>query len=280
MASWSSYGLIENKIQRYAPDLLITGSETLLPRIGKRLGVRCIRIDYQHFLDDIDVRTVPLSARLPLMISKFARRVLTPKVDEQVVSSFHPYPLRDFSNARTRRPYRRVGVLLRKELQMERSQEAHLLVRMADKNKHWLEELAKIRLPAKVYGLGAKERLGSLDFRNSAHTFAEDLLSCAGVITDVGNQLIGEALACGKPVLAIPDASDYHQRISALFLSKCDLTGAMVAPALTANLVSEFYSSSSPQLAQTSAVPIANDEVKSLIELQLNEPQYVFQSNQ
>ncbi len=149
-------------------------------------------------MDDIDLRAVPLSSRLPLMISKFARRILTPKVDEQLVSSFHHYPLRDFSSIRARRPYKRLGVLLRKELQTERHQESHLLVRMADKNKHWLEELAKLRVPAKIYGLGAMGRLGCLEFSHSTQTFAADLLSCSGVITDVGNQLIGEALACGK----------------------------------------------------------------------------------
>lgn len=75
------------------------------------------------------------------------------QIDQRLVSSFHAYPLRPFSSGCRRRPYRRVGVLLRKELQLPCSRERHLLVKLGADSQHWLDELSKIKLPARVYGL-------------------------------------------------------------------------------------------------------------------------------
>ncbi len=267
---WSSFSLTENKVQRFSPDLLISGSDSVLPRIGKRLSIRCIRVDYEHILEDIDLATLPWSARFRLMLNNFAHRVSTAKVDQQIISSFHPYPARVIQRGARKVRYERVGVLLRKELQAVGCRESHLLVKVGAHNKPWINELTASQLPARIYGLGMDESQGTIQFRDSPQTFAQDLLSCAGVVTDVGSQLIGEALACGKPVLAIPNPNDYHQQMCALIVSRCNNTQTTLAPKLTADLLNRFYESIEPASAQSSLAPIANSEIKALIEVQLS----------
>ncbi len=225
----------------------------------------------QDFADDIDLGSIPLPTRLTLLFWRLARRSFEPPVDEQLVSSFYPNLVSSQRQIPHRRPHRRIGVLLRKELQNTCSQQSHLLVKVAKHNMHWLKELGKIDVPAKIYGLGENKRIGQMQFRASTHTFAEDFLSCAGVVTDVGNQLIGEALVCGKHVLAIPDPNDYHQRVSALFISQCELASAKVATKLTAELVSKFYSAQCADSPPVATAPIANEEVRNLIEGQLGQ---------
>ncbi len=236
----------------------------MLPRVGRRLGVRTIGVDYQHVVNDLDLRSVPLATRLPLAVLRLASRIFYPTVDQNIVSSFHPYPARRKSQ-RSARCYHRISVLLRKELQSTCSPGNHLLVKMnSEFNVHWLDELANSRLPARIYGTTEFQSSGNLTFRKTNESFAEDLLSCAGVITDSGNQLIGEALACGKSVLAIPNQADYHKWVSALFLSRGDVAGARTARSLTSQSLRSFYEDS----ATNAAPPIraSNTELLSLID--------------
>ena len=261
-------GLVQNRVQRFSPDLLIAGFEPILPRVGRRLNIKTICVDYQHLLDDLDLRALPLISRLPLAAVRFASRLFCPVVDQHIISSFHTYPVRSRHGYRSHASYQRISVLVRKELQFRGTSERHLLVKMNSQlNDSWLDQLIRSKLPARIYGHNRSDKLRHLTFRNSTETFADDLLSCAGVVTDASNQLIGEALACGKPVLAIPSQTDYHKKISALFLSRSGLAGTMTAPVLTSDSARAFYESLSRQAPNT--IPVANEELLSIIDSHL-----------
>ena len=84
-----------------------------------------------------------------------------------------------------------------------------------------LDLLAESPIPVRVYGLGEREPRGSITFcKIDEVTFLEDLASSQAVVAAAGNQLLGEALYFGKPVLALPELSHHEQCINACFLKQ------------------------------------------------------------
>ena len=49
--------------------------------------------------------------------------------------------------------------------------------------------------------------------------FRSDIVDCRAVIAAAGNQLIGEALHLGKPLLVLPEAAHAEQAMNAHFLA-------------------------------------------------------------
>jgi uncharacterized protein (TIGR00661 family) len=74
------------------------------------------------------------------------------------------------------------------------------------------------RAPVVVYGTSRRGRDGALDFRPASNDgFLRDLAACRAVFSTAGNQLVGEALYLGKPVLVMPENTS-EQRVNALAL--------------------------------------------------------------
>src|SRR3546814_17961876 len=67
----------------------------------------------------------------------------------------------------------------------------------------------------RVYGTRRRGEDDNLDFRApSVQGFIDDVAGCRAVLSTAGNQLIGEALHFGKPVLALPEPA-LEQRLKA-----------------------------------------------------------------
>lgn len=114
-----------------------------------------------------------------------------------------------------------IGVLLRPEIVAARPiEQGHVLVylrRFADENV--MASLESLNRDVRVYGLGARSPRGRIQFRPvSDEAFLEDLRSCDALISNAGNQLVGEAMFLGKPVLAIPEQNNFEQYINAHFV--------------------------------------------------------------
>jgi uncharacterized protein (TIGR00661 family) len=216
---WGLNGLVrqlQSAIQIGAPDLVITDFEPALPRAAARCGVPFLSIDHQHFLVTSDFSTLPRPLRLqaavmaPIVNAYYGGQV------ETVVSSFY-FP-------RLKRGCGEIvqtGVLLRPEVHEARPEwQSHLLVylrRFAD--RAILETLQRCGREVLIYGLGDRPRDGNLLFRAvDEQSFLEDLATCDALISNAGNQLVGEALYLGKPVLAIPEAKNFEQFINAHYL--------------------------------------------------------------
>ena len=80
--------------------------------------------------------------------------------------------------------------------------------------------LAAAGLPVRVYGLGRRDSVGDVSFHEvDERRFVEDLTGCRGVVAAAGNQLIGEAIHLGKPLLVLPELAHAEQTINAHFLA-------------------------------------------------------------
>ncbi|MGD0538516.1 MAG: glycosyltransferase family protein [Verrucomicrobiota bacterium] len=203
-------------IQREQPDLAITDFEPGLPRAAKRCGLPFLSVDHQHFLCTYDLSGLPPRLRWHARYMALVVQAYCSGQAETVVSSFYAPPLRP-----GQRKVTAVGVLLRPEFSaIEVEEGEHLVVycrRFASDD--FLCALAATGRPVRIYGLGERPRAGKLTFHAiSENRFLRDLAGAAALVCTAGNQLVGEALALGKPVLALPEAGNHEQFINAHFL--------------------------------------------------------------
>jgi len=205
------------ELARDAPALVITDFEPLLPRAARRLGIPFISLDHQHFLTSYDLSALP--ARL-----RYYATCLRPWVQlyyrgqaHSIVSSFYEAPLL----AARCRDTTRVGVLLRSEILGARPSHGPHLVAYVRRHvpARFLDALIELGHPVHVYGLGVQTSRGRVSFHAiDAKRFVDDLASCRALVCTAGNQLVGEALYLGKPVLGLPEAGNFEQAINAHFL--------------------------------------------------------------
>jgi uncharacterized protein (TIGR00661 family) len=156
------------------------------------------------------------------MVSAYYRRQV-----ETVISSFYFPPV-----LRGRQDVTQTGVLLRPDVLSACPERAgHLLVYLRKfASASMLEALKNCGRDVRIYGIGERPREGRLRFRPIDEiSFLEDLAACDALISNAGNQLVGEALYLGKPVLAIPEARNFEQFINAHFL-RAEGGGDWVAP--------------------------------------------------
>ena len=136
---------------------------------------------------------------------------------ETIVSSFFRARLRP-------RPHNvtQIGVLMRPELlSAESSDSGHLLVYMRRAVPDLIHALHASGKRARIYGHGRQPSDGPLEFSAvDERLFLRDLADCHAVITTAGNQLLGESLFLGKPVLSIPEPGNIEQAVNGHFLAR------------------------------------------------------------
>jgi uncharacterized protein (TIGR00661 family) len=203
-------------LEREQPDLAITDFEPILARAAERCGVPYISFDHQHFLLANDLSSLPLKLRwkawsLGFWIRRFYRRQ-----QRTIVSSFYSPPLRPGCQ-----DVLQTGVLLRRQiLEAQPVVGGHLLVYMRRfMRRNLLEALCQCGREVRIYGLGQQPVEGNLRYFEIDETgFLQDLISCDAVISNAGNQLVGEALYLSKPMLALPESGNFEQAINGHYL--------------------------------------------------------------
>jgi uncharacterized protein (TIGR00661 family) len=136
---------------------------------------------------------------------------------DTVVSAFFRPPLR-----RGWEHVVQVGPLLRREIRTAVPSDDGFVVSYLRKHTPFsaIEALADCGLPVRVYGLGDRERVGSVSFHSiDERRFVEDLSACRALVAAAGNQLIGEALHLGKPMLVLPERAHAEQLMNSHFLA-------------------------------------------------------------
>ena len=207
---------LEEIIDREKPDLAITDFEPLLPRAAVRRGIPYLSIDHQHFLLAYDLSALPKKLRRYAKIMGLVVRAFHRWQAETVVSGFFFPPLRPGFEHVTQ-----VGGLFRPELLAAEPYDGEHVVSYLRTHtpKRVLEALHNCGREVRVYGLGARAAEGRLRFCEiHEQNFIRDLASCQAMIGAAGNQLIGESLYLGKPVLALPESHHHEQIINAHFL--------------------------------------------------------------
>ncbi|GAK48873.1 teichoic acid biosynthesis related protein [Candidatus Moduliflexus flocculans] len=210
---------IQRDIESECPDVAITDFEPLLPRAAQRCGLPFISLDHQHFLLTYDLSSLPRWLR---MIAALMSGVVGAYYDGQaqtIVSSFYFPPLRpECQNVE------QIGVLLRPEILQAKSARGEHVVAYLRRSvpMNVYDALTECGCDVHVYGLGPRSAYKSLQFFEvDAYRFVQDLAASRALISTAGNQLVGEALYLGKPVLAMPERGNYEQHINAHFLEQC-----------------------------------------------------------
>ncbi len=227
------------RIRREKPDLVITDFEPSLPRAARRCGVPFVSLNHQHFLVVNDLSSLPPKLRWYGDFMGSVVRAYYHGQTKTIVSSFYAPPLK--------RGYEgeaiNVGVLLRPEVLFSTPYSGGYFVAYLRKfaGPEILQSLKACPLPVMVYGLGERAPEGNLIFRRvSAEGFLDDLSGCEALFCTAGNQLVGEALYLEKPILAIPEAGNFEQRINAYFLKESGAGDWASPESLTPSLVKSF----------------------------------------
>ena len=209
---------LQQAIEREAPALVLTDFEPTLPRAARRCGVPFVSLTHQHVLLVSDFDTLPPHLRcFAALIGQVVRAYYRGPV-ETIVSSFYFPPLKPAWQHVTQ-----VGVLLRPEIVHAVPETGRHVVAYLRRfaSPAVLQALADSRRDVRIYGLGAWPSRGRLSFYDiDPYRFAEDLATGRALVSTAGNQLIGEALYLGKPVLALPESGNHEQLINAHFLEQ------------------------------------------------------------
>ena len=206
------------RIAAERPDLVISDFEPSLPRAAVRERVPLISLDHQHVLTAYDLSTLPKSLQRYAWLMSWGVRWHYTGQTEIVASSFYTPPLKPGWQH-----VRQVGPMIRPEVANASPNEGGYVLSYLRANtpESVLTVLASAGSPVKVYGLGERPPVGPLTFCPiHERRFVEDLAGCRAVVCAAGNQLLGESLFLGKPVLAIPEAQHHEQLINAHFLEQ------------------------------------------------------------
>jgi len=204
-------------IQQGKPDLIITDFEPALPRAARQCGVPYISLNHQHFLVVNDLSGLPAQLRRHAFLMSLVVRRYYSKQARTIVSSFYFPPIKPQYRDRVVQ----VGVILRPAVvATPRADEGHLVAYLRKfALPNVLDALRGCGRPVRLYGLGAKATDGNIEYREISEAgFLRDLGTCSALVTTAGNQLVGEALYLGKPVLAMPEPNNQEQYINAHFL--------------------------------------------------------------
>ncbi len=208
---------LRQTLERERPDLVVTDFEPALPRAARAVGVPFVSLDHQHFLTCCDLSGLPAGLRRRAWLWRLSTGLFYSGQAETIVSGFYAPPVKPgLRNVTT------IGPLLRPEiLSAAPGAGGGLLVYFRKFAPPGLEAaLAALGRPALVYGLGERPAAGLVRYRSiDDRTFLADLAGCDALLTTAGNQLVGEALYLGKPVLALPEPNNHEQAINAHFLA-------------------------------------------------------------
>jgi len=227
-----------SELEAFGADLGITDFEPALPRACARQGIPLLSIDHQHFLLAYDLGVLPWSLQWHAWLMGHAVWVCTVGASDTVVSAFFRPPLR-----RGWEHVVQVGPLLRRDLLNAAPADRGYLVSYLRRHTPFatLASLADCGLPVRVYGLGERESFGALSFHAiDGSRFVEDLIGCRALVAAAGNQLIGEALQLGKPMLVLPESAHAEQLMNAHFLAAMNCGDFCLLEETTAERIKAF----------------------------------------
>jgi len=209
-------GQAMRKLERVArdlrPDVVISDADPWTHTLAARR--RIPRISFDHFGILAYCRPpIAWSDRIRSMRDVLAYRGLMGRPDRVIVSSFYDGGVREPR-------VRFVGPLLREEVLTSAPVRGEHLLAYFNRGDHQLTPpieaaLRALRIPVVIYGTTRTGSDGNVTFRApSNRPFIEDLAGCRAVFSTAGNQLVGEAMWLGKPMLVMPEHT-VEQRLNA-----------------------------------------------------------------
>jgi len=245
-------------LDRIKPDLIVADFEPVVPRAARAAGVPFVSFDHQHYLVVSDLSGLPFALRQRARAAAPFVRALYDWQQAIIVSSFYRMPLRRAFRAATW-----VGTLIRPEIVGRRPSAGSHVVAYIRRHAppSTLAALAACGRPVRVYGLGERPPEGALRFLAvDEQRFIDDLAGCAAVVSTAGNQLVGEALHLGKPMLVMPEERNFEQAVNAHFLVDSG-AGWAEHGALTARRLGAFLEAAPSMRARIAPEAVNGNEV-------------------
>lgn len=218
-AAWELPRLVRvfrRRICNERPDLILSDFEPSLPRAAQREEIPFLSIDHQHVLVACDLSSLSRELQWYAWWMGWAIRWHYAGRCHGVMTAFYQPPVKPgFERLRL------VGPIIRPEVAAAQASVGDYLLSYLRKNSpdRVFDVLATSPWPVRIYGVGDRPPRGQLTFHPiHEQKFVDDLSGCRAVICAAGNQLLGESLYFGKPVLAIPEEIHHEQRINAYFL--------------------------------------------------------------
>ncbi len=261
-------------LERRGADLVVSDFEPAVARAALLAGVPFVSVSHQHLFATSRFDGAPLRLRVSAAwIGAFVRGYVHGQAGT-VVSSFHHPPPRAGGAGRER--VHRVGVLLRPAVRAARPADGDHLLAYFRRSlpESVLDALEAAGRETRVYGLGEREPRGALRFRPvSQDGFLEDLRTCRAVVSTAGNQLVGEALHLGKPVLGIPEPGNREQELNAWLLEDSGAGARCAAAALDGRALAAFLERADDHRAAALRLPVdGTDAALAALRSYLPEP--------
>jgi uncharacterized protein (TIGR00661 family) len=233
------FEMVRDMVREFAPDVIISDAEPWTHHVAAALRIPRISLDHVGILRHGRL-PIPWGDRWAAGLDGFCYRTLVGRPERVIVSSFYEVPIRD-PNVRL------VGTLPRpavRDLKPWRGE--HLLVYFNRGHEQLgpvqLAALQDVGCPAHIYGTERQGRQGRLTFFPPSNLpFLEDLASCRAVLSTAGNQLVGEAIYLGKPVLVVPEHS-VEQRLNAAAVERLQIGMRLRPREFTAERIRLFLS--------------------------------------
>ncbi len=208
---------VERAMRERGIQLVISDSEAWTHRVAQKLDIPRISFDHVGIIAYCKPHFPPDLWALG-MRDGWGYRALMGVPERILISSFYPaepaYP-----------QVKVIGPMLRDEVINTPAKNGDYLLAYFNKGEHqYLPHVDRALrlLDTKVIVYGTRHRGvdDNLDFRApSVEGFVRDLANCRAVLSTAGNQLIGEAIHFGKPILAMPEKA-FEQRLNAYMIER------------------------------------------------------------
>lgn len=233
-------------LRSFQPDVVISDCE---PYTFRAAGVLTVpRIAFDHFGIMARCRVpMPWTHWLQSLADSSLYKLLVGPAERALVSSFYPAQPRS-NNVSV------IGPLLRNQVRNVRpTSGSHVLAYFnsgaSQLTPPVLAALGNAGVEILLYGAHCSGSLGSIHFRpRGDEAFLRDLASCRAVISTAGNQLVGEAMEYGKPVLAIPESS-VEQHMNAAAIARLGVGEWLEPDQLTSDRIRAFLQAA-PEYAE------------------------------
>lgn len=196
--SVATTGDIADQLRLLNIDILISDFEPFVPKAARKLGLPIIQLNHPGVV----LKNPGLTPEI--LLAKMISNSMMGEYDVKIISSFYKGD---------------VGPIIRPGIRNARPcRENHYVVYV---------------FPSILDQVSAElDRIGGLDYRvfpDPREDFVKSLVSCRGVITNAGHQLLSESLHLEKPIFSIPFEGQFEQKLNAemLFLSGRGITGNM-----------------------------------------------------
>ena len=208
---------VEREFRSRDIQVVISDSEAWTHRVAQKLKLPRISFDHVGIIAYCKPHFPP-DLWLAGMRDAISYRRLMGIPERILIASFYPadgaYP-----------GVKVVGPMLRDEVKRLKAREGDYLLCYFNKGEHQYRAhidraLRLLDCPVVIYGTPHRGKVDNLDFRAPSNEwFLHDLAHCKAVLSTAGNQLIGEAMHFGKPVLAAPEEA-FEQRLNAHMIER------------------------------------------------------------